>query len=274
MPMDTPQADAQVITRLVASKYYLLASIVTLYFDHVLTFGQEVKSLWRRPASVPGVLFLLNRYYPLLVYAVVLLAFKYFPFAAPLVSEAILGLIVVLRLFALYGRNFMILSLLVPAYITQLVLGGWASVAIVRDAGLPQGSGCIVTVPTELVYRFAWLWASQVVFDTMVFGLTASRIIFLRKWGLKMPLTTLFLRDGLIYFAVMFSAKLLNFLLFWSTVTSNLVTLNWAFNNIITIIMVNRLVLNLREEGSRSTVISNNEPDHSHALSRTSAFVV
>ncbi|KAF8510046.1 hypothetical protein JB92DRAFT_465254 [Gautieria morchelliformis] len=49
-------------------------------------------------------------------------AFKYFPFAAALVSEAILGLIVILRLFMLYGRNFMILSLLAPAYISQLVL--------------------------------------------------------------------------------------------------------------------------------------------------------
>ncbi|KAF8516822.1 hypothetical protein BU17DRAFT_67267 [Hysterangium stoloniferum] len=90
------------------------------------------------------------------------------------------------------------------------------------------------------------------------------RTLQLRDHGLKLPLTDLFLKDGFIYFvndnSIMFSAKLLNFVLFWTAVTANLITLNWTFNNIITIIMINRLgtypnILNLRKEGSRPTTV-------------------
>jgi len=279
--MATPQAaeqlwNPQMIMRLVASKYYLLASVVTLFFDYFLTFDLEVKSLWKRPLTGPSVLFLLNRYYPLLVYGVVLTsvydpfwdaktceAFKFFPFIAAHLSEAMLGIIVILRLFALYGRSYRVLSLLLLVYIVQLTLGGWASVTVVRATDLPRGSGCIVTVPKEFINRFALLWGFAAIFDTLVFGLTTYRTLHLWTSGLKFRLTTLFLRDGVIYFAVMFSAKLLNFLLFWTAVTANLVTLNWAFNNVITVIMVNRLVLNLREEASHTMALSNNQPHNS-----------
>lgn len=44
---------------------------------------------------------------------------------------------------------------------------------------------------------FAWLWGASAVFDTVVFGLTLYRVLTLRKTGLKVPLTTLFLRDGM-----------------------------------------------------------------------------
>jgi len=261
--------DPQLVIRLTASKYYMLASVVILYFDYFLTFDLEVKNLWKKPFTGPTILFFLNRYYPLLLYAVVLVAvhdpfwagetcesFKRFPLVAALVSEAIIGIIVILRLFALYSRSIKLLCILLPLYILQLMLGGWASDAVTQATGLPPGSGCIITVSPNLASRFAWLWGSAAIFDSLVFGLTMYRTARLRETGLKVPLTTLFLRDGLVYFGVMFSAKLLNFTLFWTAVTSDLVTLNWTFNNIITVIMINRLVLNLREEGSRNTIVS------------------
>ncbi|KAF8583116.1 hypothetical protein K439DRAFT_82687 [Ramaria rubella] len=78
----------------------------------------------------------------------------------------------------------------------------------------------------------------------------------LRRPGLRLPLLSLLFRDGLVYYAVMSITKLLNFVLFWTAVTqANLVTLNWAFNSIITVIMVNRIVMNLREEGYRRTTV-------------------
>jgi len=272
--MTTPQAaeqllDPQLFTYLIASKYYMLASIVILYFDYFLTFDLEIENLWKKRFTGPTILFLLNRYYPMLFYVVVLVAvhdpswsgeacenFKRFPLISALVSEAILGIIVILRLYALYSQDRRLLYVLVPGYVLQLMIGGWASDAVERVIGLPPGSGCIISVPTEYASRFAWLWGSSAAFDTLVFGLTMYRTLQLRKGGLKIPLTTLFLRDGLVYFAVMFSARLLNFILYWTAVNPGLVTLNWTFNNTITVIMMNRLVLNLRKEGSRTTIVT------------------
>jgi len=38
------------------------------------------------------------------------------------------------------------------------------------------------------------------VFDTLLFGLTLFKTLSLRKTGLRAPLVTLFMRDGIIYF--------------------------------------------------------------------------
>ena len=69
----TQLPDPQLLIRLLASKYYMLASVgpyshpsprpahsptVILYFDYFLTFDLEVRQLWKKPFTGPTVLFL------------------------------------------------------------------------------------------------------------------------------------------------------------------------------------------------------------------------
>ncbi|KAF8583117.1 hypothetical protein K439DRAFT_1617747 [Ramaria rubella] len=249
--------DPQSIVHLVASKYYMLASIVVLYFDHFLTFDLEVNSLWK-PALGATVLFLVNRYYPLIVYAVLLFsvhhpswtieaceAFKLFPPVAAVINDALLGSARFRSLFpfAHSCETSGVLFALVPFYISQLVFGGlyltllhiqWAASSIVRDTGLPPGSGCITAVPNELVYRFAWLWGTAAIFDTIVFLLTMIRTVRLRKSGPCAPITQIFLRDVLILkpWSQGYVFCEVAVVLFWTEVTANLVTLNWTFNSV------------------------------------------
>lgn len=260
--------DPSLLLRVLASKYYMLASVVVLFFDYFLTFDLEVERLWKKAFTVTGSLLLLNRYYPLLIYPFVLYSvhadwspefcesFARFPFIAALISDAIIGIIIILRIYAIYYSHKKILLILLPLFVGQLLLGGWASDSILRAKHLPPGTGCIVDVPHQALLRFALLWGSSACFDSLIFVLTMYRTLSLRRSGLKTGLMQLFLRDGLLYFGIMTSAKLLNFVLFWTAVTANLVTLNWAFNNIITVIMVNRLVFNIHEEVSRDVIPS------------------
>ncbi|OJA16639.1 hypothetical protein AZE42_04038 [Rhizopogon vesiculosus] len=45
-----------------ASQYVGVAGLVVLLWDHLLTFNDEVRLIWRAPLSIPKLLFLFNRY--------------------------------------------------------------------------------------------------------------------------------------------------------------------------------------------------------------------
>ncbi|KAH9919784.1 uncharacterized protein BXZ73DRAFT_104891 [Epithele typhae] len=49
-----------------AENYVSVAATVILIFDHLLTFGREVDFFWNRRVSGPTLLFILNRYLPLM----------------------------------------------------------------------------------------------------------------------------------------------------------------------------------------------------------------
>ncbi|KAF8599409.1 hypothetical protein BDV93DRAFT_560356 [Ceratobasidium sp. AG-I] len=50
------------VLRLLAAKYFMLASFVVLVYDHLITFSDEVDRIWRREWSGATWLFALNRY--------------------------------------------------------------------------------------------------------------------------------------------------------------------------------------------------------------------
>ncbi|KIJ23065.1 hypothetical protein M422DRAFT_276431 [Sphaerobolus stellatus SS14] len=50
------------ILHLHAITYFSLAVIVMLFYDHLLTFDEELCRIWRQPFSGATLLFLLNRY--------------------------------------------------------------------------------------------------------------------------------------------------------------------------------------------------------------------
>ena len=43
-------------------KFCLAAGLVVLLYDHILTFNEEVRLVWRAPHSFPKYAFLFNRY--------------------------------------------------------------------------------------------------------------------------------------------------------------------------------------------------------------------
>ncbi|KAI5121078.1 hypothetical protein M0805_008591 [Coniferiporia weirii] len=65
------------ITHIVlVSKYYQLASTVILPYDYILTLDLEIEYLWSRFKLTPAnVLFVLNRYFPLLSYFWIIAAY-------------------------------------------------------------------------------------------------------------------------------------------------------------------------------------------------------
>ncbi|KAF7761632.1 hypothetical protein Agabi119p4_9624 [Agaricus bisporus var. burnettii] len=72
--MDLPDPVSATL-RLLAGKYLQIASFIMLAYDHMITFGQEVEVIWKRPMSFATILFFLNRYANLMQCIVLVVAF-------------------------------------------------------------------------------------------------------------------------------------------------------------------------------------------------------
>ncbi|KAF8522389.1 hypothetical protein JB92DRAFT_2706540, partial [Gautieria morchelliformis] len=117
-------------------------------------------------------------------------------------------------------------------------------VSMPHRVSLPPGFvGCILTGSGRLFTPF---WAMPLITDSVVFLLTILRTrLYANEKGRTSPLLQLFVRDGALYFLCIFSANLLNVVLFL-VATEDLKAIGASFSQIITSVMISRLVLNLR----------------------------
>ncbi|THH11915.1 hypothetical protein EW145_g343 [Phellinidium pouzarii] len=148
-----------------------------------------------------------------------------------------------LRLFALYEQSLWILLLLVPCLVAEITVESWAVSGGVPVL-LPSGQiGCILTGKSTQGNRFAAFWIGQLVFPTIIFVLTFARAF--RSGFMRGGILEIILRDGLIYFLVIFCANLMN-VVTYATALEDVKFINAPFTNVITSLMICRLTLNLR----------------------------
>jgi len=256
-------ANALAVSHEQSLKFYWVASITILYYDYFSTLDTEINNLWGRRPTFAQCLFYLNRYVPLVSYSIVLAfifdrsiatsachAFLNFPPVAIYFSEVVMGAIVILRTRALYAGSRHVLAVLLIVYGAQLVFGAVVAGAATRSPKWVGHLGCVTPYPSNFTSVLWFLWPTACIFDFLVLYLTLHRTLKMRKQGNNVALVSMIHRDGITYFALMFIAKLVNLVVFFAA-SPDLVNINWVFNNIICIVMINRLVLNIRQEVAR-----------------------
>ncbi|KAJ7131497.1 hypothetical protein C8R43DRAFT_1133724 [Mycena crocata] len=254
-----------------------LNTLALLFYDYFLTLGWESSRYWGAKASWPTVLFFLNRYGTLLGNVpVVIQAFWTAPVSTNKISmytafsnglyfdphpyfiiiiQIIVGVMLILRTYALYQRSKRVLSLLVVFSAGVIGVGVWSTVfsgtAGNPGADLPLYIGCTYEITKPQSVGLVIAWAAMGVFDCLIFFLTLYRALSQRH-RTRLPLLTVLLRDGSVYFGVMVISNLSNILtfLFGGPYTRGVAT---TFTNIISSLMISRLMLNLRDP-SLSTI--------------------
>ncbi|KAI5119073.1 hypothetical protein M0805_005491 [Coniferiporia weirii] len=279
-----------IIKNILFVKYYAIASVTVLYFDHAVTLPTEIQRIWCTRFTGATALFLLNRYVPFFGFIPILLSLfnppfsivfrrgeqrpqlgsyresaylysrrcrKFAPFigALSVFSNAIAAVILILRTYALYGRALWVLVLTGFIGAASVVIGGWSASSVMGE--LFDFKPLSVCVPMFLEdnrgLRLAWI--STFVFDFVVFLLTIVRSYrFVRAQAnpqMQSDLATLVMRDGSIYFLVMSVVNAANFVLsseisnsFFASATGT----NSLLAQVISVTMISRLLLNLREE--------------------------
>ncbi|KAJ3503715.1 hypothetical protein NLJ89_g8309 [Agrocybe chaxingu] len=275
-----PAILANIARNLRISKSVQLAGFVILLYDHALTFDDEVERIWKHRLSGASLLFLLNRYISPLRSIVAITAFHYphwtgaacsnfvqFLGASSVSVSSLCGLLMILRVYALYHRSNILLVLLLSVWTAQLVSSavGISTAGVLQLPPGPMFVGCILTATSK------WLavnWAGPLLLDGAIFFLTLWRTREYLRSSDKIPLLHILVRDGTLYFLVIFLVNLSNaFLYFFAP--DNLKSVASSLTVMLTSTMVSRLVLNLRSAPSAGVNLVN-----SAALPRPNTSIV
>ncbi|KAF8163981.1 hypothetical protein BJ912DRAFT_935264 [Pholiota molesta] len=206
---------------LMAVKYYSLASfgelhavhrsLIMLFYDIMITFGDEVDQIWKRKFT---------KFTPLW-FLLILSPPTQNRYLSPLGFIVITASIFVIRLYATYSSSRFIALPMTCLLLLELALKIWSFTSGQRLQLPPGLVGCILTTGPDS-FRFTFTWIAELIFDSIVFILTLWRTFSLNlmRGGGTRSLINLILRDalkrhlGVIYFAVILAANLFTVLTF------------------------------------------------------------
>lgn len=245
--------------------YFNIIAYTLLVYDYALTFNDEVERFWK-PSSRPTwavTFFFFNRYFTLFGHIAII--FQYFWVSVspekPLICRRLqsfhqyfavtvqiwVATLLIMRMYALYDRSRRILALYLGVAITAVGIACWAILTGKSDEDKLEYSipmGCPTGLSAQFAQRLGAAWGGMLVFDTLVFALTVYKSYTLRHIH-GVGLVALLLRDGSVYFFVMMATNLINIFTFlYGTIFTRGVAT--TFMNIISSIMISRLMLNLR----------------------------
>jgi len=240
-------------------------SYVILYYDYLITLATEIEHFWPPEHRItwPSFLFFCNRYVTLLGSIPVVLVEFYghenFEICALLQAyhhyyittiQFLVAVLCTMRVSALYHNNRYVVGLLVLMVIGTIAISIWALPFHSSSRGLTGGVlGCHAMVPQSAGAHLAVNWSALVVFDFTVFCLTLYKAL---RIGWKHP-GTLFhvlLRDGALYFVVLFFSNLSS-IMTWLCAPPLLKGIASALSNMVSSVLISRLTLNLRVENKR-----------------------
>ncbi|KAF8226588.1 hypothetical protein L208DRAFT_1380139 [Tricholoma matsutake] len=241
---------------LLAGKYFQMVGFVVLIYDHILTFPQEVvlllhsegcyltfsqkvERIWSQKINGATILFLINRYCTPLQFIVVIDGFV----QLLMIQYGQSLLIMILRVYALYGRSIRILGFLMILLVVQVTLSAIGLSSTFRAPLPPPLVGCILTGTAKLL---STVWLTPLITDTCICILTLWRA---REYICRT--LHVFVRDGLLYFLVICMVNLFNTLMYFLA-TNDLKAIGASFSHMLTSTMISRLVLNLRSVADSS----------------------
>ncbi|KZP03550.1 hypothetical protein FIBSPDRAFT_968891 [Athelia psychrophila] len=217
------QLHTDIQSQLNAIYFTTLIPFVILYYDYSLTFADEVERFWNRNNFTwTSLFFFINRYLVLLGNIPVLFAASWDPSNISskilarvritnyhafleILSQLVIGIMLVMRVYAMYGRSRWIIVLFAIVIVVAVTVGCWANFSGPRAQTIEAifyYAGCNGSLPQTQAIRLALAWMGQMGFDALVFFLTLYKSFVLRGSKSKHLISTL-LRDGSLYFGIM-----------------------------------------------------------------------
>lgn len=257
------------LQQILAGKYFFLATLSMLLYDHLLTLPEEVQTVWKKKKTFVLCLFLFVRYYAPI--AVTIVAVGYFstaitqdrcahwmlflPLGVTMPLMLFPGILMLIRVYALYNRNKLVLYGLSFVLLVQTIAGIWQYTV---KGGTPAPDPinnyefhfCIY-LPPKRIGRVSTMYVfMELGFDTLIFLLTIARTTYMHwKHQAAGPsarsLIQNLIRDGAFYFAVIFSMNLTwVFMIMYAP--TGLRAIASVPSACVTTVMICRITLNLR----------------------------
>ncbi|KZV68342.1 hypothetical protein PENSPDRAFT_754178 [Peniophora sp. CONT] len=293
---DTPNdTDAAPLSTLVLGAEFINYALqfipaVILYYDYFLTLGDEIANYWppRRPLTWLSGLFLATRYVALLGHVPVVAAMidlrligliqgchapqTYHQFLE-LVLQIPIGCLCALRVYALYSKDRRILIGLGVLAGTLLVVATY--LVVTSDSTDPlfywqRAPLCTHQLSSSGATRLALAWSSVLLFDIVVFVLTAIRAFQVWQAGRVVHVV---LRDGVVYICALAGANLLNIVTL--LVATPLLKATFAsLTNVLSVTLISRLMLNLRSDTTPDLLTTSGDAESTSARVDLDSIIV
>ncbi|KAJ3840466.1 hypothetical protein F5878DRAFT_613122 [Lentinula raphanica] len=209
-----------------------IIAFTLLYYDYFLTIKKEVDLFWTfRSLRWVTVMFYLTRYFSILGSIPVMFGHFWLGHVATcmslqtyhqyyaLILQMFIGVLLLLRTYALYERNFKVLVLLVVVGLALVIFGivvlAWGRNNIQFEATVIASHkiGCQLWLNQQDASCLALVWGGMLLFDFLVFSLTLYKALTLQRDG-RVTLLSVLMRDGTVYFGVMAISIIANILTF------------------------------------------------------------
>ncbi|KAI0284581.1 hypothetical protein BGY98DRAFT_523784 [Russula aff. rugulosa BPL654] len=228
-----------------------LSAYTILFYDHFLTLPMEIDRYWCAGSHTwASALFLAIRYVALLGHVPLLYrifgdpceVMRITPLMASYHSILVLFLTVltsallIMRVYALYFRNRWILFIVTLEFTAGFLLACWTLSKL-----LP---GLEATYTRRRARLQGVAFSGLLVFDLTVFVLTMARSI--KLWTHKEPFLKRIFIDGLLYYGVIWNLNLVNVIVLFVT-NPDVDFSTPVFTNVLSVVMITRLMINLRD---------------------------
>ncbi|EMD36262.1 hypothetical protein CERSUDRAFT_84347 [Gelatoporia subvermispora B] len=248
------------------SRFCSLAAISILYYEFLATIPVEIEVIWPQVTpSFASVLFFLNRYLVLL--GSVPTIFEFFGNMGDLqchrlesfhqyfvaITQAVVAGLLTLRTYALYEGDKRILALLIAFICTGIGMSIWSVFGAdeISDQTTAQflPHACDLSLSADqYVLCLTAPWSVVMVFDTTVFVLTVVKGVRVRGI-LNTSVLRTFLRDGAAYYGIM---VVMNIVIIVTNLPEQRGLMSTLYN-VLSSVLMTRLMLNLRNSDSRRT---------------------
>lgn len=213
------------------TRYFYVAGVVLLGYDHILTFGPEVRYIWRRSGHLrTSAWYLFVRYFALFT-NLGMLAFDFGNFPSKtcttlnnaygfliVVQELIVACTLILRVLAMYSFDKRVMFTLGTAAVVGVSLAAWCVIPTrpvpVYKTNLP---GCHTPASKAQQIRLAGAWEALLGGDIILLSLTLYRG-YTHSRHVTLPAGSLWrilVRDGAVYFVVICLANLATILIYY-----------------------------------------------------------
>lgn len=265
-------ADADVMSQLATANAFYFIGFAILYYDHFLTFGEELRVVWKRPKRPGAYWFFINRYFAFFANIAVTVcqhgklgftpkqckSYSYFGQLHLVVTQILVGNLLTMRVYALYECSKRILGFMIVVMICGTSVAVWS---ILGTESMPADTitGCHMGLTQDSGIRLAAAWIGLFVFDSIAFILTARksyREMYMHQASRSSsPLLWIVIRDGALYFAIMALANMANIVTFCVAKPFVKSSLS-GFSSNISVTAMSRLMLNLhaRADAGISTI--------------------
>ncbi|EIM84916.1 uncharacterized protein STEHIDRAFT_122850 [Stereum hirsutum FP-91666 SS1] len=245
-----------------------LIAFAILYYDYALTLINEITFFWppKNRITWPSLLYFITRYFAILGHLPAFIAsfvseynskenfchgVHTYHFIYIILIQFLTAILCILRVSALYSHCRAVLTGLVLVMVATFVLLCWSlfmphdSIKFL-DVNIP---GCNPIYSVADGRRYAVTWSGVLVFDIAIFVLTLNKALRI-GWHNPYTLWHVLLRDGTVYFVVLFFSNALNITLFLLGPALHK-GVGALITNALSATLVCRLMLSLRAESDR-----------------------